>query len=190
MNPLHSTSKADFENPGGNLLREELFDFRARKTVLRLAVTPLERVTRETRPKFVRLWNYISWVFSCWNGTIRNTSLVWFMVLSPKIDIICVQTFAGNCCNFGVWGHRHIGLFHIQSNLGTRNLLQKLGEFLDPLNSRKPKYCWHKNSNRETIRFTSNLIDLCRAISARGSSSISTVIWFNTRLVHRNQAVP
>ena len=35
MNPLHSTSKADFENPGGNLLREELFDFRARKTVLR-----------------------------------------------------------------------------------------------------------------------------------------------------------
>ena len=33
--------------------------------------------------------------------------------------------------------------------------------FLDSLNSRKPKYCWYKNSNRETIKcpFHFNLVD-------------------------------
>jgi len=55
---------------------------------------PLKRVARETRPGFVHLWNCLFSVVFHWNDTIENTCVVWFMLLSPKIDIICVQTLA------------------------------------------------------------------------------------------------
>ena len=75
-------------------------------------------------PGFGHFWNYLSWVGFHWHGTIRNTSVVWFIVLSPKIILSCVQTFSANSCSFDVGGHRHVGVttVDIPSNLGTRNL--------------------------------------------------------------------
>jgi len=99
-------------------------------------ITFIYRVARETRPGFGHLWNYLSWVFFYWNGTIGNTSVSWFMVFSPKIDIIWVQTFAANCCNFCVGGHRHVGIVTVDmlSNLGTRNL-----------------FCYHQSQIHDSI---------------------------------------
>ena len=78
------------------------------RSLYRLSCDVLKRIALETRPGFGHLWNYLFWVGFHWNGTIRNGYLMWFTVLSPKIDIICVQIFAANCCNFGVGGHRHV----------------------------------------------------------------------------------
>ena len=55
--------------------------------------------------------------------TIGNTSVVGFMVRSPKTDMICVQTFAATCCNSGIGRYRHweVASNFVWSNLGTRN---------------------------------------------------------------------
>jgi len=90
----------------------------------------LQRVARETRPGFAHLWSYLIWVAFHWNDTIRDTSVVWFKVLSPNIDQTRVQTFPANSCNFDVGVHRHVWMTWMMTtdilNTGCRRLIGSL----------------------------------------------------------------
>jgi len=84
---------------------------------------PKTECTRES----TRIWTFVTLPFLGeihWNGTIGNISVVWFIFISPKIDLTCVQIFAAICCNFDAGGHRHVEVttVDIPSNHVTRNL--------------------------------------------------------------------
>jgi len=82
----------------------------------------LEWFTWETWPGSGHLWFYLFWVVFHWICTIGKTSVVWFIVLSPTIDTICVQIFAAISCNSGTQRYVGVASYGILSNLGTRNL--------------------------------------------------------------------
>ena len=109
----------------------------------------------ERRFQFYQKWSKFNW-----NYKDRRTSIFWLMVLSTKIDSVCVQMFwadLGTNADGCRWHDWDAGVSNIEQSWYQESFLIlffTIRPHLDHANNQKLKYGWYKGSNLEGLKIS------------------------------------